>query len=45
MQARVRISLFILFCLFISAGPAWARHLQEAFARQQAILTWWFTDA
>lgn len=24
-------------------GPAWARHLQEAMARQQAILNWWAT--
>jgi hypothetical protein len=27
-----------------SDGPAWARHLQEAFARQHAILNWWFTE-
>lgn len=27
-----------------SAGPAWARGLQETFARQQAILHWWFTE-
>ncbi len=27
-----------------SAGPAWARYLQEAFARQHAILDWWFTQ-
>ncbi len=26
-----------------SAGPAWARYLQETLARQQAILTWWVT--
>lgn len=26
-----------------SDGPAWARHLQEAFARQQAIMGWWFS--
>ncbi len=27
-----------------SAGPSWARHLQECFARQHAILNWWFTE-
>ncbi len=26
-----------------SDGPAWARYLQEAFARQQAVLNWWAT--
>ncbi len=26
-----------------SSGPAWARHLEECFARQLAILEWWFT--
>lgn len=26
-----------------SDGPEWARFLQEAFARQQAILNWWAT--
>ncbi|HOQ86727.1 MAG TPA: CARDB domain-containing protein [Phycisphaerae bacterium] len=26
-----------------SDGPEWARHLQETFARHQAILNWWFT--
>jgi hypothetical protein len=26
-----------------SDGPTWARHLQEAFARHQAVLNWWFT--
>lgn len=26
-----------------SDGPEWARYLQEAFARQQAILNWWAT--
>ena len=27
-----------------SDGPAWARHLQESLARQQAVLRWWFTE-
>jgi hypothetical protein len=27
-----------------SDGPAWARYLQESFARQNAVLTWWFTE-
>lgn len=26
-----------------SDGPAWARHLQELFARHQTVLNWWFT--
>lgn len=25
-------------------GPAWARHLQESMARQQAVLRWWFSE-
>lgn len=27
-----------------SDGPAWARHLQESLARQQAVLRWWFSE-
>ncbi len=27
-----------------SDGPAWARNLQEAMARQQAVLRWWFSE-
>lgn len=27
-----------------SDGPDWARHLQETFARHQAVLNWWFTE-